>query len=196
MKLTDILSEIGDASAKPFPWTPDGDVEATIKSEMGPYPESNQYEFTYTINSPKTTYQVFIRGSLQQFKSSGDVWYKTYLNVGFDVKDAEKEEQTTNLFEQYSLTATVIECVIDFIKKINKLGNVKIIFIAIQPKGDNSEDELDLNSKRGKLYTKYVEKNLNRLQGNWKINIRSDMNSIILHPVEEQYRQYPGQQQR
>jgi hypothetical protein len=183
MKLIDILSEIGDASAKPFPWTPDGNVEATINAALK---SNGYYEFTYTINSPKTTYQVFITGSLLRhgYISSGNVRYTFGMNVSFDVKDAEKEDQTTNLFEQYSLIATVIECVIDFIKKANKLDNVKPGYIAIRPKGDNSESEPDPNSKRGKLYTKYVEKNLNRLPGNWGINIRS--NSIILYPIEEQ----------
>ena len=189
MKLIDILSEIGDASAKPFPWTPDGDVEATIKSKMGL--GNNSYEFTYTINSPKTTYQVFIGGYLQQLGSSGDVynryrWYKTYLGIGFDVKDAEKKDQTTNLFEQYSLIATVIECVIDFIKKVNKLDNVKFVYIAMQAKGDNLENRSDLNSKRGKLYTKYIEKNLNRLPGNWEITIDRRVNAIVLTSVKEQ----------
>lgn len=184
MKLIDILSEIGDASAKPFPWTPDGNVEATINAALK---SNGYYEFTYTINSPKTTYQVSITGSLMRhgYISSGNVRYTFGMNVAFDVKDAEKEDQTTNLFEQYSLIATVIECVIDFIKKANKLDNVKPSYIAIRPKGDNSEDDRpDSNSKRGKLYTKYIEKNLNRLPGNWEITIRS--NSIILYPIEEQ----------
>jgi hypothetical protein len=184
MKLIDILSEIGDASAKPFPWTPDGDVEATIKSKMGS--GNNSYEFTYTINSPKTTYQVFIGSYLGERKSSGDVWYEMYSSIWFDVKDAEKEEQTTNLFEQYSLIATVIECVIDFIKKVNKLDNVKFVYIAMQAKGDNLENRPDLNSKRGKLYTKYIEKNLNRLPGNWEITIDRGRNEIVLTSVEEQ----------
>jgi len=192
MKLTDILSEIGDASAKPFPWTPDGDVEATIKSEMGPYPESNQYEFTYTINSPKTTYQVLIAGHLEdtiswpEINKYKDNRYQLIFSVAFDVKDAEKEDQTTNLFEQYSLIATVIECVIDFIKKVNKIDNVKIVQIYILPKSDDPEGGTDFKSKRGKLYVKYIEKNLNRLPGNWKINITNYLDFIQISPVKEQ----------
>jgi hypothetical protein len=105
--------------------------------------------------------------------------------IWFDVKDATKEDQTTNLFEQYSLIATVIECVIDFIKKVNKLDNVKFVYIAMQAKGDNLENRSDLNSKRGKLYTKYIEKNLNRLPGNWEITIDRGRNEIFLSVKEQ-----------
>lgn len=192
MKLIDILSEIGDASAKPFPWTPDGNVEATIKSKMGPDPESNRFEFTYTINSPKTTYQVLIAGHLEdtiswpEINKYKDSRYQMPFSVAFDIKDAEKEDQTTNLFEQYSLIATVIECIIDFIKKVNKLGNVKIVKIIIAAKSDDPEGGTDLNSKRGKLYTKYIEKNLNRLPGNWKIYIDRYSKTIMLIAIKEQ----------
>jgi hypothetical protein len=190
MKLIDILSEIGDASAKPFPWTPDGNVEATIKKEIskeGGSTWEEPFKFTYTINSPKTIYQVFILGTSKDPNPyvNGDK-HSLYISVAFDIKDAKKEDQTTNLFEQYSLIATVIECVIDFIKKVNKIDNVKIVQIYILPKSDDPEGGTDFKSKRGKLYVKYIEKNLNRLPGNWKINITNYLDFIQISPVKEQ----------
>ena len=189
MKLIDILSEIGDASAKPFPWTPDGNVEATINAAIK---SNSRYEFTYTINSPKTTYQVLIAGHLEdtiswpEINKYKDNRYQLIFSVAFDVKDAEKEDQTTNLFEQYSLIATVIECVIDFIKKVNKIDNVKIVKIIIAAKSDDPKGGPDFNSKRGKLYAKYIEKNLNRLPGNWEIYIDRYSKTIMLIAIKEQ----------
>jgi hypothetical protein len=73
--------------------------------------------------------------------------------------------------EQYSVMATVIECVEDFIKKASKYFIIKEI--TINPKSDTSGDA-QLDSKRGRLYMAYVKRNINKLPGKWTAYANSE----------------------
>jgi hypothetical protein len=81
--------------------------------------------------------------------------------IGFTVDDSDAD---TNMNEQYSVMATVVECIEDFIKKASKYFLIKEI--TINPKADNSNDA-NLDSKRGRLYLAYVKRNISKLPGKW-----------------------------
>jgi hypothetical protein len=92
--------------------------------------------------------------------------------ISFTVDESDED---TNMNEQYSVMATVIQCVEDFIKRASKYFIIKEI--NINPKSDTSSDA-QLDSKRGRLYLAYVKRNISKLPGKWTAYADSEGVSI------------------
>jgi hypothetical protein len=178
MKLTDIINEIGDASAKPFKWSANRTIDLVSKQFIigidkrtpsrdwiGPI------KFGYTAHSNKAQYDITMeamgrkRMVLQlpgkpKRKYEGPQ-YEMEVWISFTVDSSDED---TNINEQYSVMATLIECVEDFIKKASKYFIIKQINIL--PKSDTGPDA-QFDSQRGRLYLAYVKRNIDKLPGKW-----------------------------
>ena len=170
------LNEIGDASAKSYPFTVDTDPSklVDIAKEYHKTHTSHIYyqtKLTYRFKTDKANYVVTFAVSMERkryinftgapnFKPGPP--YDTYVEVGFNI-DGETEERNTNLNEQFSVLSTVTKIIFDFIDKLNASGgNLMILYIGAKNDTDSSTK---LDSKRGKLYTAYLKKNLSKLPG-------------------------------
>lgn len=173
---TDIenLNEIGDASAKSYPFTSDTDPSKLVDTAKK-FHETNtshtyyQTKLTYKFKTNKANYIVNFTVSMERkryinftgapnFKPGPP--YDTYVEVGFNI-DGESEERNTNLNEQFSVLSTVTKIIFDFIDKLNKAGgNLTILYIGAK---NDTDATSKLDSKRGKLYAAYLKKNLAKL---------------------------------
>lgn len=178
MKLTNILYEIGDASAKPFNWSVNRSIDLISKQLIVGIDNQKDkrdwlgpIKFGYTAHSKKAQYDITIEamgrkrlvlqlpGKPKPKTKAPD--YELEVWISFTVDNSDED---TNMNEQYSVMATVIECVEDFVKKASKYFLIKEI--TINPKSDNSDDA-NLDSKRGRLYMAYVKRNISKLPGKW-----------------------------
>ena len=185
MKLTDILNEIGDASAKPFKWSVNRSIDLVSKQFIVGI-ENQKYKsdwlgpikFGYTAHSNKAQYDITMEAlgrkrmilqlpGKQKTKPKGPM-YELEVWISFTVDESDED---TNMNEQYSVMATVIQCVEDFIEKASKHFLIKEI--TINPKSDNSSDA-QLDSKRGRLYMAYVKRNISKLPGKWTAYANSE----------------------
>jgi hypothetical protein len=189
MKLTDILNEIGDASAKPFKWSVNRSIDLTskqfitgIENQKDKRDWLGPIKFGYTAHSNKAQYDITMEAmgrkrmvlqlpGRQKPKQTGPM-YEMQVWISFTVDNSDED---TNMNEQYSVMATVIECVEDFIKKASKYFIIKEI--NINPKSDTSSDA-QLDSKRGRLYLAYVKRNISKLPGKWTAYADSEGVSI------------------
>jgi hypothetical protein len=189
MKLTDILNEIGDASAKPFKWSVNRSIDLTSKQFITGIDNQKRsldwlgpIKFGYTAHSNKAQYDINMeamgrkRMVLQlpgkpKRKYEGPQ-YEMEVWISFTVDSSDED---TNMNEQYSVMATVIQCVEDFVEKASKYFVIKQI--TINPKSDNSSDA-QLDSKRGRLYLAYVKRNISKLPGKWTAYADSEGISI------------------
>ena len=94
--------------------------------------------------------------------------YEMEVWISFTVDSSDED---TNMNEQYSVMATVIQCVEDFVEKASKYFVIKEI--TINPKSDTSSDA-QLDSKRGRLYMAYVKRNISKLPGKWTAYANED----------------------
>ena len=103
----------------------------------------------------------------EYFKEKGilnEIPYKLSIRIDFSFKES---SDNTNLNEQYKVLSTITDIIKELIKEINKYPYIdaEIIF---ESKADEDNATPNSNSKRGKFYEKYLEKNLSNLPGNWK----------------------------
>lgn len=189
MKLTDILNEIGDASAKPFSWSVNRSIDSTSKQFISGIENQKDkrdwlgpIKFGYTAHSGKAQYDITMEAlgrkrmilqlpGVGKSKIKGPL-YEMEVWISFTVDDSDED---TNINEQYSVMATVIQCVEDFIEKASKHFLIKEI--TINPKSDNSSDA-QLDSRRGRLYLAYVKRNISKLPGKWTAYADSEGISI------------------
>ena len=185
MKLTDILNEIGDATAKPFSWSATRSIDSVSKQFITRIDGQNNkiswlgpIKFGYTAHSNKAQYNITMEAmgrkrmvlrlpSIPKPKTKGPA-YEMEVWISFTVGNSDED---TNMNEQYSVMATVIQCVEDFIKKASKYFVIKEI--TINPKSDTGGDAA-LDSKRGRLYMAYVRRNISRLPGKWTAYANSE----------------------
>jgi len=139
-------------------------------------------KFGYTAHSNKAQYDITMEAmgrkrmvlhlpGVQKPKFTGPL-YEMQVWISFTVDESDED---TNMNEQYSVIATVIQCVEDFIKKASKHFIIKEI--NINPKSDTSSDA-QLDSKRGRLYLAYVKRNISKLPGQWTAYADSEGISI------------------
>ena len=188
---TSLVHEIGDASAKVYPFKADADPSKLVDNAKK-YHETNtshtyyETKLAYKFKTDKANYIVNFAVSMERkryinftgapnFKPGPP--YDTYVEVGFNI-DGDTEERTTNLNEQFSVLSTVTKIIFDFIDKLNKAnGNLIILYIGAKNDTDSTSK---LDSKRGKLYAAYLKKNLSKLPGyGAKEQINSDGNEYI-----------------
>ena len=98
------------------------------------------------------------------------------------MNDANDKMPETNLNEQYRLMATVMECIEDYVNRLEGLKvevaggkeHTCVIYkLYIVPKSD-IEAGPQLDSRRGRLYKAFLQKNLNKLPFKMTIDTGSD----------------------
>ena len=178
MRLTDILYEVGDASAKPFRWSVNRSIDLVskqfivgIENQKDKRDWIGPIKFGYTAHSDMAQYDITMEAMGRKRmllmlpgrpkpKQTGPM-YEMEAWISFTVDNSDED---TNMNEQYSVMATVIQCVEDFVKKASKYFLIKEI--NINPKSDTGDDA-QLDSKRGRLYLAYVKRNISKLPGKW-----------------------------
>ena len=167
IKLKDILLEIGDASIKPYNWNEESNnnimwTPADFKQQLrGGSTTAYLGESFFEFKTDKgTEYIVKI-----EYDSDGD-YEQEGLEVGVDfyTKSFGKIDNKmgmTNMHEQYRVMATIVAIVMQW---INEWDEYFIIHeINIEPKVEEDESEYGTSSKRGKLYSAYIKKQLPKL---------------------------------
>ena len=194
IRLTNILNEIGEG-VKPFPykvWTGSSTPESWLKkiyaddmlNRLGLEPP-----IAYLFSSDQADYIVYINGDAASesfLKDMGKVpedatldhQYEIRLEVAFDVKGS-GEQKLTNFGEQFRVISTVTECVVDTVKKLVQDKNVWVKEVHIGPKKEKGEGLHNADeTKRGRLYLAYINKQLSRFEGNWRVRI--DRHEFVL----------------
>jgi hypothetical protein len=187
VKLLNILKEIGDASAKPFNWSVNRSIDLVSKqfivgidNRKKPLEWIGPIKFGYTAHSDKAQYDITMEAMgrkrmvlmLPGVEKPKGQMYEMEVWISFTVDSSDED---TNINEQYSVMATVIECVEDFIKKASKYFIIKQINIL--PKSDTGPDA-QFDSQRGRLYLAYVKRNIDKLPGKWTAYADEDGISI------------------
>jgi hypothetical protein len=176
------INESGEGNATPFEWSASQDLEIFINS-LKVYPEYGEGTYTYNFKSDNGEYVVnaFIKtipteSPFQFLNKVTKGKYDMYVAFGFDLKGGKME--TTNFQEHYRIMATIMEIIIDFVNTIDdNVNNVTIREIQFFPKADKGPGN-NTDSKRGKLYKAYMEKNINKLHK--KYNFRSTADTLYL----------------
>jgi hypothetical protein len=176
------LFEIGDSSAKRFPWKSKQSFDSFFKYAIAEGKKNSTSgdlnaqwfrlkNLEITVSGGKAEYDVKIGTSVRgafNLSFGGDSNpaddYDMLSAISFNVKGA-TEELETNLNEQYSLMATLTDIIIEFLN--TSPSYLKIQKFYIKPKSDNNEDNPLLDSRRGKLYLAYIKNNIKKLSGSW-----------------------------
>ena len=168
------MNEIGDASAKVYPFTSDIDPSklVDIAKKFHETNTSTVYfdtKLVYKFKTDKANYDVRFHVVMER-KSYANIarnpnWkpgppYKTYAAVGFNI-EGDTEEKISNLNEQFSVLSTVTKIIFDFIDNVNASGG-NLVSLQVAPKSDVDTGS-KLDSKRGKFYAAYIKKNLSKL---------------------------------
>jgi hypothetical protein len=161
MKLIQILREIGEATAKPYPF----DREFTGR-------DIDEYQFTTYSKDPETgkevsknKYAVVIEKDSDQGRE-GDRWREADFEVSFGLQvDPEKQDPlsapidtTTEVNDpknMFRVMATVMAAVKKSIKQEESDGETKVTRITMVPTKRDSAD-----MRRTELYKKYIQKEL------------------------------------
>ncbi len=190
---TEILKEVGEGNAEPFPLThkPTVTIEfnrlANIAKKHPGSPTSPweaNLAFVYQFASEKAElYEVNFNGwasvsdryfsrnlrlALGGEENAGpkEVTFDNAFNVGFDTFYGNEEE--TNFQEQYKVLATVVQCVRDFIEQADKTP-IPIKQLDIVPKVGEKDDAEGMDSRRGRFYLAYIQKQIKSLPGDWSV---------------------------
>ena len=127
IKLKKILNEIGDSSAKPFNFL------LTISGK-------NEYQYMFLTKEKQIPYYVIFK-----YVSKSDVWDISFSTIG-----SKNGDEVINSGEMYSVMATIVKIIKDF---INKKNPEKLQY--------SPAKNFDTDLRRAKLYDVYLKKNLN-----------------------------------
>ena len=189
---TEILNEVGEGTAEPFPLTyrPTVEIELNRLANIGKkrpgddnkpwiaelsffYDFENDKGYKYKVNFrgwAKVSDEYYSRGlrmALGGEKNAGpkEVTFDSSYNVSFDVHGGTEEE--TNFQEQYRVLATVVQCVRDFIEQADKTP-IPVKQLDIVPKAGEGEEE-GMDNRRGRFYLAYIKKQVKTLPGDWSV---------------------------
>lgn len=187
IKLKNILSEIGEGNAQPFKWKADTNFNSWLKQtidkaehiagSMDRIIRVPDFNYSFTSDITNTVYSVNINASVgnrlpkifNAKETLPKVKYFIEAYVSFGIKSA-KQEEDTNLNEQYRIMATVTQCIFDFIKRLEETNQVNLTDMYIMPKSD-SNDRSNIDSKRGRLYMAYIDKMISKIPSPRKFRI-------------------------
>lgn len=127
IKLKKILNEIGDSSAKPFNFL------LTVSGK-------NEYQYMFLTKEKQIPYYVIFK-----YVSKSDVWDISFSTIG-----SKNGDEVINSGEMYSVMATIVKIIKDFISKKNP---EKLQY--------SPAKNFDTDLRRAKLYDVYLKKNLN-----------------------------------
>ena len=181
------LNEIGEG-VTPFPFRRTGNTKvASWMSDLSLIDKKDANWVTplppiiYTFKSDKATYIVKIGGqaSINRYINWGNKnpnWkkppdYNILITVAFDVIGGVGKEQITNYGEQFKVISTVTEIVKELAEEVMQFQWVKLSEIYIAAKSEAGEEDKPIDqTKRGRLYLAYIQKQMNRLPGKWIVN--------------------------
>lgn len=192
------INEIGEG-VSPFPFKQTGSANVKLwMSYISSIPKRDIRPRTelpvirYEFKGDKTEYVVRIVGYVTANTyinwGSSSNWKKPHdfdikINVSFYNKlagsDSDKEK-LTNYGEQFKVMSTVTDIVDEVAKDIMKYKEAKLAEILVYPKLESDEtDKSAEETKRGRLYLAYIQKQMNRLPGTWIVTKYKDNFSII-----------------
>jgi hypothetical protein len=181
------LNEIGEG-VTPFPFKLSGNTKVSSwMSDLSLIDKKDARPITilspiiYTFKSDKATYIVKIGGqaSVNRYINWADKnpnWkkphdYNILIEVSFDVIGGVGKEQITNYGEQFKILSTVSEIVKELAKEIMQFQWVKLSKINVVPKLESGEEDKAVDqTKRGRLYSAYIQKQMDQIPGNWVVN--------------------------
>ena len=170
------LNELGEGTAKPFKWNAMGDIKTFISDLEKMKPEHGIGVFQYNFESDSAEYIVKVFATLLPPPNSD-----LYISVGFDIKNG--KEEITNYQEQYRVMATMLKIIVDFVNTVDTIEGINLKEIQLYPQSDEAKSISSTNSKRGKLYKEYLEKNLNKFNKEYKFRESPSKHSFVLYPV-------------
>ena len=181
---TDSLNEIGDASAAKLEWNP-AQIEKIAKEIERKI--ENQYEDTVeyydmlpviNVISPesRTRYRVTVDASVDKPE---DELAMTTLRVDFTTEEG--GDDAINKGEQYKILATLTDIIIQLVTRVNDIDSTTLDLVKFYAKDDTEGKYANPDSKRGKLYQAFINKNLSKLPGDWKMSTSDEV--IMLSPI-------------
>lgn len=194
IKLIDILNEIGEG-VKPFPFRVWGtydtkywqDYLRNFNTDIDALTDPAERAWSiykidkiigYEFSSERENYYVSISGKGTASPDAVKNKRRWDITARIDFGTKEAGDDTTNLGEQFAVMSTVVECVLDFVKKMDADKDYQVTQMEFYPKREKGEEVGPLGSKRGKMYMAYIQKQLPRFEGQWKI--KTAFNAIVI----------------
>lgn len=185
------LNEIGEG-VTPFPYRRKSPtkVEGWI-AELAGLDRSNVpvssnwiplHKIEYTFESEKAKYRVSIPGWYNKhtwipvFTKPGakPQEYNMLIGMAFDVEGGDKEA-ITNFGEQFRVVSTAVEILNEVAQELMSVKWLKLQEIHIVPKTEDEETGKPITqTKRGRMYLAYIQKQGKRLKGDWTAEITTD----------------------
>ncbi len=188
---TDSLNEIGDASAQKLEWNPAQieKIAKEIERKIGNQFEDTveYYDMLPVINviSPesRTRYRITVDASVDKPTgwSENPIPPPPSITLRVDFTTEEGGDNAINKGEQYKILATLTDIIIQLINRVNDIDSTTLDLVKFYAKDDTEGKYANSNSKRGKLYQAFINKNLSKLPGNWKMSTSDEV--IMLSPV-------------
>jgi hypothetical protein len=181
---TDSLNEIGDASAAKLEWNP-AQIEKIAKEIERKIANQNEDTVEYYDMLPaievisyesRTRYRVTVDASVDKPE---DGLAMTTLRVDFTTEEG--GDDAINKGEQYKILATLTDIIIQLINRVNEIDSTTLDLVKFYAKDDTEGKYANSDSKRGKLYQAFINKNLSKLPGEWKMSTSDEV--IMLSPV-------------
>ena len=168
----ELITEIGDASAKSFKWKQtEGD---TAKKFTGNDSSDLIYKFT---TDKKTEYMVSIDVEPWMRGSDGP-GIRAEVNFAAGTKGGGYRLDDTNRGEQYRVMATIKDIMFSFIEEWQDHWYIHDIEISpVKSEGDDrsDNDSTDLtDTRRGKLYGAYLKKQVKKLSKPYIVRVFND----------------------
>lgn len=191
------LNEIGEGTM-PFDWRRTGPTKVmSWISDLSMYKDTegnNRWQIlpnlTFEFRSDKATYKATIVGEFQKNitinfgskrKTKKPHEYNLVIGIAFDILGGEVDKEAiTNFGEQFRVVSTVTNIVASVMSELQEVIWLKVQEIHIGPKKESYEsDILAKDTKRGRLYLAYIQKQSKRLDGDWTAELGNDR--FILH---------------
>src|SRR6056300_503990 len=181
---TDSLNEIGDASAAKLEWNPAQiekiakEIERKIRKQDEDTVEYYDRLPAIEVISPesRTRYRVTVDASVDKPEDELAI---TTLRVDFTTEEG--GDDAINKGEQYKILATLTDIIIQLINRVNEIDSTTLDLVKFYAKDDTEGKYANSDSKRGKLYQAFINKNLSKLPGDWKMSTSDEV--IMLSPV-------------
>jgi hypothetical protein len=188
---TDSLNEIGDASAKKLEWNPAQiekiakEIERKIANQEEDTVEYYDMLPAIEVISPesRTRYRVTVDASVDKPTgwSENPIPPPPSITLRVDFTTEEGGDNAINKGEQYKILATLTDIIIQLINRVNDIDSTTLDLVKFYAKDDTEGKYANPDSKRGKLYQAFINKNLSKLPGDWKMSTSDEV--IMLSPI-------------
>ena len=103
------------------------------------------------------------------------------ITLRVDFTTEEGGDDAINKGEQYKILATLTDIIIQLVTRVNDIDSTTLDLVKFYAKDDTEGKYANSDSKRGKLYQAFINKNLSKLPGDWKMSTSDEV--IMLSPV-------------